>query len=628
MKRVYAFIFLVFWGINQAPGQETTYDVEFTRVCLIDSIAPDTVNQFWRFTQANNPGGIIQDYEFDLSGPYTPTGTVLPCCSCLTAASDLGEIFPGKPSGSFRWVWLFFGFAGVIGFGWIIGFMAMVLHGKSKRTRIAYFLPMAFLFSYSSLSAQSETRYDIEFTCVCLIDSIAPDTIIQFYRFTQANNPGGIIQDYQYDLSGPYTPTGTVMGCNDYYLGDNPGGSGTAGTLAIWTGANSLGNSSVTESGQVISSSLTGALKLPSGTDAQDPVWSAGMLRYNTTANGIQGYDGTAERYLPWADSDNWTSGYVPYSNGAALTSSTNFFFNGTTARINPTGKIYLRGTTDYGDGNIMVNTSINFGTNVLYFKASAGQKPQIAANGNGIKMNMDNAGGEGNLLIQVNSTNVGFIGGNTIGTNLNTQIGFGAYNIFAPDPGGTGLLIRGADGGGSDQGTSSLSIRGGQPYLTDAIGGAVSITNGRSGNTIGAAHSGYPGIVTFYCVPDSLYTGGAAYKLLEWGGTSENPGLRLLNRLPTTSGIQTLTMESDTIKYRIENIGTISTSTDGSGDIVVAHGMGTTPTSVQVTVTGTTPYVVTVHTIDATNFTVRFYDMTGAAVTSTAVTATWHAKT
>ena len=76
------------------------------------------------------------------------------------------------------------------------------------------------------------------------------------------------------------------------------------------------------------------------------------------------------------------------------------------------------------------------------------------------------------------------------------------------------------------------------------------------------------------------------------------------------------------------EKWNTISTSTDGSGDIVVAHGMGTTPTSVQVTVNGTTPYVVTVHTIDATNFTVRFYDMTGAAVTSTAVTATWHAKT
>jgi hypothetical protein len=56
----------------------------------------------------------------------------------------------------------------------------------------------------------------------------------------------------------------------------------TAGTLPIWTRAYTLGNSSLTEGSGVLSSSLTGALKLPAGTDAQDPVWSAGMLRYNT----------------------------------------------------------------------------------------------------------------------------------------------------------------------------------------------------------------------------------------------------------------------------------------------------------------------------------------------------------
>ena len=86
--------------------------------------------------------------------------------------------------------------------------------------------------------------------------------------------------------------------------------------------------------------------------------------------------------------------------------------------------------------------------------------------------------------------------------------------------------------------------------------------------------------------------------------------------------GIQTEMLHLDT-----ESCVVRATITNETG-IVVAHGMGVTPTSVQVTVTGTTPYVVTVHTIGSTNFTVRFYDMTGAAVTSTAVTATWHAKT
>lgn len=620
MKRV-LFIFLVFWGIiNQAPGQETTYDVEFTRVCLIDSIAPDTVNQFWRFTQANNPGGIIQDYEFDLSGPYTPTGTVLPCCSCLTAASDLGEIFPGKPSGSFRWVWLFFGFAGVIGFGWIIGFMAMVLHGKSKRTRIAYFLPMAFLFSYSSLSAQSETRYDIEFTCVCLIDSIAPDTIIQFYRFTQANNPGGIIQDYQYDLSGPYTPTGTVMGCNDYYLGDNPGGSGTAGTLAIWTGTNSLGNSSVTESGQVISSSLTGALKLPSGTDAQDPVWSAGMLRYNTTANGIQGYDGTAERYLPWADADSWAANRIPYSNGTNLVSSSNFTYDGSKVIIDRgnDGTILegKRSTTRWflNEKGIWIGTN----TDINSFNI------QVDGVGTRAKTVLYNGGTNGWYSFYIGSSEFAKISASTYkfnGSGIETNNLLGHQNYST-------LTIKGAvraTGAGQD-----VILQAGSPECQANNGGNLYIRNSNINDLFNGTcnYNGVPGDIFIQARGDT--TNGVTPVLYTYFHVdSDAKRVRLGNVPYSNSAIKTLTLTvGDTLSYRAENLGSISTSTDGSGDIVVAHGMGTTPTSVQVTVTGTTPYVVTIHTIDATNFTVRFYDMTGAAVTSTAVTATWHAKT
>lgn len=79
------------------------------------------------------------------------------------------------------------------------------------------------------------------------------------------------------------------------------------------------------------------------------------------------------------------------------------------------------------------------------------------------------------------------------------------------------------------------------------------------------------------------------------------------------------------------EKWNTISTSTDGSGDIVVAHGMGVTPTVVTIQVKGTTYYGTTVHSEDATNFTVRFFDMSTAPPTplaSTAVTAMWHCKT
>ena len=111
-------------------------------------------------------------------------------------------------------------------------------------------------------------------------------------------------------------------------------------------------------------------------------------------------------------------------------------------------------------------------------------------------------------------------------------------------------------------------------------------------------------------------------------GGASGRTNWEVYRLNASTTGTKVLTMEADTVKYRVENIGAISTSTDGSGDVTVTHGMGTTPTAVLVTPTGTTPWIVSVHTIGATTFKVRFYDAAGAAVTTTAVTATWLGKT
>jgi len=73
--------------------------------------------------------------------------------------------------------------------------------------------------------------------------------------------------------------------------------------------------------------------------------------------------------------------------------------------------------------------------------------------------------------------------------------------------------------------------------------------------------------------------------------------------------------------------MGAISTTTSAGGDVVVTHGMGATPTAVVVTPSGTTAWIVSVHTIGATTFTVRFYTDAGAPVNAGAVTASWLAK-
>jgi len=66
-------------AIAQNPSHGIAYDLEYSVICLVDSIATDTINQFWRFTHANSPGTFTRDVNFDFSAPYTVAGTVLSC---------------------------------------------------------------------------------------------------------------------------------------------------------------------------------------------------------------------------------------------------------------------------------------------------------------------------------------------------------------------------------------------------------------------------------------------------------------------------------------------------------------------------------------------------------------------
>jgi hypothetical protein len=406
-------------------------------------------------------------------------------------------------------------------------------------------------------------------------------------------------------------------------------GSGTAGTLPIWATSSTLGNSSLSEASGVISSSLTGALKLPAGTDAQDPVWAAGMLRYNTTTNGLQGYDGTAERYLPWADAANWNVGYVPFSDGAKLTSTLNFTYKSSGGiYVNSTGgnlADFSRNGTSYitfqSDGDLKFR-DVN-GVGIEWFASPTGAALKKASSG--LELFLWN-GGSHSLNVVMDGTAYASLGANRLGGKTSAR-GVFSRDLFAGGSASLGLTVRGGEnetGAGGD-----IIVRGGNSSGTNTvdIGGNVYIRSGNQGTAAGSTNAnGLPGYVYIQTYSDSnvVSVPGTIRTLMSF--FQENISMFHLNS--TTTGTRILTMEGDTVKYRIENLGTISTSTDSSGDIVVAHGMGTTPTSVQVTVTGTTPYVVTVHTIGGTNFTVRFYDMTGAAVASTAVTATWHCKT
>ena len=465
------------------------------------------------------------------------------------------------------------------------------------------------LFVSTQISAQSETSYDIEHECICLIDSIAPDTIVQFWRFTQSNNPGEYTVDVTFDFGSSYLVEGTLLSCKDYYLGDNPGGAGTANTLAIWTGTSSLGNSSVTQSGQILSTSLTGAFKLPIHTTAGRPVGVSGYLANNSTENGIEGYNGGNWYFLPWADVDNFSNTRVPYSDGSKLTSSSNITFDGTkftTVNEKVTGELYIN-QDDVGDYKIQATgNSRIWGT--------------IFTNG-GVELD----GGSASIS----------------GTGWNDRLIYanGGLSVRRHDGAGSGsishnIITYNGNPGSAFAGTINLNF---QSFLT---GPTSYRTHGKievvAGTSQALPNNTYGGDMRFWAPTDSTQATLDTTIIVKRNKTVWFKGYGAGTKTGTPAYFSAWTSSGKFIERTAANIvsdlgigkGSVSTSTDGSGDIAVTHGMGTTPGQVLITVTGTTPYTCTVHTKGATTFSVRFFDMAGVAVASTAVTFDWIAKT
>ncbi len=141
----------------------------------------------------------------------------------------------------------------------------------------------------------------------------------------------------------------------------------------------------------------------------------------------------------------------------------------------------------------------------------------------------------------------------------------------------------------------------------------------------------------------EATWAGTTAYTVGQWIKTSANKTLECtvagtssgVEPTPSTLGEQvtdgTVTwLYKDTVVAALSNYpvyGSISTTTDASGDVTVTHGFGTTPSQVLVTTTGTTFMTPQVHTNGATTFKVRFFDAAGAALATTAVTAYWRAS-
>jgi hypothetical protein len=170
-----------------------------------------------------------------------------------------------------------------------------------------------------------------------LLDGVTAST-------SEINHLDGVTSNIQTQLDSVGTdglPTQT--GNSGYYLTTN-------GTSASWDNL----KDGPTFTGTVTFSG-TGATTLPSGTTAQRPTAAQGMVRFNTTTNGFEGYNGSAWGALgaefaytrtsatatasQTTFSATYTAGYVDvYLNGVKLVSGTDFTATNGTSVVLTTG--------------------------------------------------------------------------------------------------------------------------------------------------------------------------------------------------------------------------------------------------------------------------------------------------
>ena len=442
------------------------------------------------------------------------------------------------------------------------------------------------------------------------------------------SNPAGILTDTT--LSGALSMLGGVSG------------SGVSSQEAYWSGtsaltghANFLWNGSSFSIGTTNSTYTaeigTGGMRLAG--QSANPTGASGVMFFDSDDNWYKGYNGTAYHFFARADDVDPGAGRIWFQNAGNTAQSTSnlLTWSGSQMTVNTAspvanmeltvaGNIYGSQTVVAGDGSSDVGVSLTGGTgmSVGVFRGStsgSGGPEQIKI------YNHSNAGNEGHTAFYGSSSIRARVG------KLASHIGVFVDTLY-PLSAGNNLFLRTWKSGVSGIGNIYVWPESGQNEKT---GGSLYVRAGgldaeSNGSVVGTTGNIYIQLYRDHEGQDSS----ASIRTMQVfrAGASGRTNWEVYRLNASTTGMKVLTMEDDTVKYRVENIGAISTTTDGSGDVTVTHGMGATPTVVLVTPTGTTPWIVSVHTIGATTFKVRFYDAAGAAVTTTAVTATWLGKT
>jgi hypothetical protein len=130
-------------------------------------------------------------------------------------------------------------------------------------------------------------------------------------------------------------------------------GLGNGSGVSLDTNGNIIAAGTATVGGLHINS--TGAVEMPAGTDGQRPTAVAGMLRFNTTTNGFEGYDGTE-----WGAIGGSSGSEINIDNFSGNGSTTVFNLSQSVDNENVT-QVYIDGVYQQKDTYSVVGTAITF---------------------------------------------------------------------------------------------------------------------------------------------------------------------------------------------------------------------------------------------------------------------------
>ena len=130
-------------------------------------------------------------------------------------------------------------------------------------------------------------------------------------------------------------------------------GTGTAGKLPKFSDSDTLADSVISESGQIVDVNINGAIKIPDGITGERPTSpAAGMFRYNTTDNQFEGY------------TNQWGAiggGIIVQEEGSSLsTAATTLNFTGSAVTASGNGAVKTINVTGGGSSGSTVTIEKN----------------------------------------------------------------------------------------------------------------------------------------------------------------------------------------------------------------------------------------------------------------------------